>query len=105
MLEFKLNYFFEKYKNASVISSPKFKEAFIKKEELLNELLVMIQRYQIKKYGDLVTTGKNTYETKGNGKRFNMELTRERNRFGTKEERKRRKINEKWRIQWKKFMI
>ena len=51
MLEFKLNYYFEKYKNASVISSPKFKEVFIKKEgefELLNELLVMIQRYQIK---------------------------------------------------------
>ena len=102
MLEFKLQYYFEKYKDVSVISSPKFKETFKKNEgefELLNELLVMIQRYQIKKYGDLITTGRNIYETKGNGKRFDMELTRERNRFGTKEERKRRKLNEKWRIQ------
>ena len=102
MLEFKLQFYFEKYKNACVISAPKFKAIFTKKEgefELLNELLVMIQRYQIKKYGDLVTGGKNTYETRGNGKRFDMELTRKRNRFGTKEERKRRKINEKWRIQ------
>lgn len=102
MLEFKLQYYFEKYKDTCVISAPKFKNTFTKKEgefELLNELLVMIQRYQISKFGDLVTSGRNVYETKGNGKRFDMELTRERNRFGTKEERKRRKINEKWRIQ------
>ena len=94
MLEFKLNYYFNKYKESCVISTPKFKEDFIKKEgkfELMNELIVMIQRYQYKKYSELIPDGTNTFETLGNGKRNQKENCRNRNRFGTKEERLRRK--------------
>ena len=53
-LEFKLNYYFEKYKDRSLISSMYFKSRFIKENgnfELLNELVIMINRYQVKKYG------------------------------------------------------
>lgn len=53
-LEFKLNYYFEKYKDRSLISSMDFKRIFIKENgnfELLNELVIMINRYQVKKYG------------------------------------------------------
>lgn len=53
-LEFKLNYYFEKYKDRSLISSMDFKRRFIKENgnfELLNELVIMINRYQVKKYG------------------------------------------------------
>ena len=102
MLEFKLQYYFEKYKDTCVISAPKFKDTFIKKEgefELLNELLVMIQRYQLKKYHDLIPSGKKTGVVVKKGTYGKLENQRNITRFGIKEERQRRKINEKWRIQ------
>lgn len=94
MLEFKLQYYFEIYKDAAIISTSKFKEEFIKKHgkfELLNELVIMIQRYQRNKYGDVVGDGRNTLEVRGNGVRHKLEMTRKRNRYGTKEERNKRK--------------
>lgn len=97
MLEFKLQYYFEKYKDISVVSSSKFKNEFIKKEgnfELLNELIVMIQRYQYKKYGEAIPYGTATPEILGNGIRARKEQTRLRQRFGNKEERIRRKLED-----------
>lgn len=102
MLEFKLQYYFEKYKNTCVISAPKFKNTFIRKEgefELLNELLVMIQRYQIKKYHDLIPSGNKTGTVVKRGTYGKLENQRNIHRFGSKEERQIRKLNEKWRIQ------
>ena len=97
MLEFKLQYYFEKYKDISVVSSSKFKTEFIKKEgnfDLLNELIVMIQRYQYKKYGEAIPYGTASPEILGNGVRAGMEQRRIRQRFGTKEDRLRRKLEE-----------
>lgn len=99
MLEFKLQYYFEKYKNSCVIVAPKFKSNFIKKEgefELLNELLVMIQRYQLKKYGDLLASGKRTQVVVKKGNYAKLENQRKNNRFGSKEERLKRKLEEKY---------
>lgn len=53
-LNFKLNYYFEKYKDKSLNSNEDFRLKFIKengKFEYLNELILMINRYQVKKYG------------------------------------------------------
>ena len=53
-LNFKLNYYFEKYKDKSINSNEDFRLKFIKengKFEYLNELILMINRYQVKKYG------------------------------------------------------
>lgn len=54
MLEFKLNYYFEKYKDTSIVSRDNFRQRFKKengKFNYLEELIVMIEKYQIKKYG------------------------------------------------------
>lgn len=95
MLEFKLNLYFEKYKEDSIISYTDFKKKFNDENEpftLFNELFNMIKEYQLKKYGTLIESGKEvknycikkgTYNTK--------ERTRLYNRFGTKEERLKRK--------------
>lgn len=96
MLEFKLQYYFELYKDTCIIKTPVFKDRFKTKHgdfELLNELIVMIQRYQIKKYGDLVESGKKTFRNVKKGAYNHREQTRTRNRFGTKEDRISRRIN------------
>ena len=54
MFEFKLNYYFEKYKDVSIVSRDNFRQRFRKengKFQYLEELIIMIERYQIKKYG------------------------------------------------------
>lgn len=99
MLEFKLNYYFEKYKDTCIVSVTKFKEKFIKKEgefELLNELCIMIQRYQYDKYGNLVTSGRKLNTNVKKGTYNNLENNRVRHRLGTKREREIRKLNERW---------
>lgn len=99
MLEFKLNYYFEKYKDTCIISTSKFKDIFKKENgefSLLSELIVMIQRYQYKKYGNLIPypesiiriNKKNAYNNKYNA--------RMRTLFGTKEERRKRKLDNRW---------
>lgn len=54
-LEFKLNYYYYKYRDYYFINSEYFRYMFIKREKyrfcLLNELIIMINKYQIKKYG------------------------------------------------------
>ena len=96
MLEFKLNYYFEKYKDTCIIKTPVFKDRFKKENgdfELLNELIVMIQKYQIKKYGDLVESGKKTFRNVKKGHYSHLEQIRNRKRFGTKEDRTIRRID------------
>ena len=97
MLEFKLQYYFEKYKDIGLTSTSKFKTEFIKTEgnfDLLNELIVMIQRYQFHKYGEIVPFGTASIEYLGNGVRARRYHTRMYNRCGSKEDRKRRKMEE-----------
>lgn len=97
MLEFKLNMYFLEYRDIPCMSLTKFRGEFIKKEgnfPLINELFIMIQKYQYAKYGELLSSGrsisvrhkKNTYNNRSNGR----DLTR----FGTKEERRKRKLEE-----------
>ena len=98
MLEFKLNYYFEKYKDSSMISITNFKREFTKREgkfDLLNELIKMIYDYQLKKYGECLVSGDMIVNKKRRKNYFNnMENARLRYRFGTVEERKARKLRE-----------
>ena len=54
MYDFKLNYYFEKLKDTSFVSRQEFREMFKKKYgkfQHVNDLIMMIETYQIKKYG------------------------------------------------------
>lgn len=98
MLEFKLNYYFEKYKNYPLSSSTKFKVEFVKNNgefQLLNELIVMIQRYQIEKYGEVLEHGSITLKRPNKYTYCNRENNRKIRRFGTREERIRRSLNDR----------
>lgn len=93
MLEFKLNYYFEKYKEYPLGSITKFKSDFINKEgnfKYLQELIVMIQKYQIKKYGNIID-GRTT-EWLDNHKAYECERGRKYMRFGDKETRIKRNL-------------
>ena len=53
-LDFQLNYYFEKYKDTSIVCRNDFRQRFRKENgsfKYLEELIIMIERYQIKKYG------------------------------------------------------
>lgn len=53
-LDFKLNYYYYKYKDTPLPTSEEFRKNFKIKEydfPYLNELIVMIINYQVKKYG------------------------------------------------------
>ena len=66
-LNFKLNYYFEKYKDTSLNSNEDFRLKFIKengKFEYLNELILMINRYQVKKYGSNLNNYVKCYKSK-----------------------------------------
>ncbi len=55
--DFKLNLFFEMYKDGAVISSGDFVQKFRKKHgkfECMRELIFMIEEYQREKYGNLI---------------------------------------------------
>lgn len=91
MLEFKLRYYFEVYKDKCIIGNH-FKERFKKKHgdfPLVLELIMMIETYQRKKYGELIPSGKKI-EYRETGFYKSSRYHRERQRFGTKEERLRR---------------
>lgn len=99
MLEFKLQYYFEEYKDSSVTSYTKFREEFKKKHndfELFKELYIMIQKYQLKKYGTLLGTGKYTDRNVKKGTYKKLEWARTYSRFGTKAERNARKVRDKY---------
>lgn len=100
MLDFKLNYYFEKYKDICILSVPRFREMFIKENgdfPLISELAMMIQKYQYKEYGNLLSSGRRTGVIVEKGTYNKKENARMRDRFGTKEERQRRALIEKWR--------
>ena len=97
MLEFKLEYYFNLYKDTILLSTTKFKDVFTKKHgefELLPELINMIQKYQYKKYGNLLQTGKVITRNVKKGTFNQREYARNHNRFGTREERIQRKLGE-----------
>lgn len=53
-IDFKLNYYYHKYKDTSLPNSDEFRMRFIRDHgnfPYLNELIVMIINYQVKKYG------------------------------------------------------
>ena len=103
MLEFKLNYYFEKYKESCVLSARIFKDRFKKENgdfELINELVIMIQKYQYKKYGILLASGRQTDRIVKKNYYNHLENCRVYKKFGTREERIKRKLMEerKWKV-------
>lgn len=95
MLDFKLEYFFTKYKDTPIIPLEKFRKKF--KDEngeftLFKELIIMIQKYQYKKYGDLINNKVINVPAK-EGIYSIREKERIKGRFGTNKERTTRKIN------------
>lgn len=55
--DFKLNLYFEQYKDYPIVNIKRFKGEFIRKNgnfECLQELIFMIESYQREKYGNLV---------------------------------------------------
>lgn len=97
MLDFKLNYYFEKYKGYPVGSTTKFKADFIEKEgnfQYLHELIIMIQKYQIKKYGAIIDG--ESIEWIYNHKVYENDRNRKVSRYGTKEERNIRNLKRKY---------
>ena len=66
-LEFKLNYYFELYKDKSFHNAKEFKTYFIKKHgefPYLSELYMMMDKYQIKKYGQYLVYTYDPFLTK-----------------------------------------
>lgn len=60
MEEFKLNYYFNEYKDKPFKSSRHFRNMFIKKNgkfQGLDKLVVMIYNYQVKKFGQILLCG------------------------------------------------
>lgn len=56
-IDFKLELYFNIYKDSPVIQRNYFTKQFIRKHgkfEFLPELILMIEKYQIKKYGNLI---------------------------------------------------
>ena len=58
--EFKLNFYFSKYKDKSLQNRDEFRRRFKKEHgsfQHLEELIFMIEKYQIKKYGRTLPDG------------------------------------------------
>lgn len=67
MTEFKLEFYFNLYKDRPISTREEFRIKFKKTHgefEYINELLVMIERYQIKKYGTTLYDWNNNEEKK-----------------------------------------
>lgn len=85
MLDFKLNYYFEKMKDISFTSRQEFRIIFKKKYgkfQYLEELIKMIEEYQIKKYGCRIA---NYYELRTSEDAIRLTIKarqRERRRIG-----------------------
>lgn len=90
--EFKMNMYFEKYKDYEMYALNYFRRDFIKAEgkyDKIDELFRKIQKYQIEKYGNVVGTGgfvkiNNALITKKNSTKISK-------LFGTKAERRARR--------------
>lgn len=65
--EFQLNYYFNMYKDLPIRSRNEFRMSFRKKHgkfQYLEELIVMIERYQFKKYGETLSKNYIDHKTK-----------------------------------------
>lgn len=63
-LDFKLNYYFNKYKDHPIANVSDFRKKFKRENgdfQYLSELIVMISKYQVKKYGETIPNGKIFY--------------------------------------------
>lgn len=80
-LDFKLNYYYYKYRNTPLPTSDIFRTTFRKKNgkfPYINELILMINIYQVKKYGETLRSGKTIIKyrkDKQNGKYKKSEKT------------------------------
>lgn len=104
MLDFKLNYYFEKYKDYPIPVVNEFREKFESENGkfiYFRELIVMIQKYQMKKYGAIID-GK-TGADSDTDKVYKRDREKFYRRFGNKEERTRRNIERKWKEKDEKF--
>lgn len=75
MYEFKLNYYFEIFKDDIFDNRKKFREKFIKnygKYEYLEELILMIEKYQIKKYGNMLRSDDTIIKTNNEWERIKV---------------------------------
>ena len=94
--EFEYNYYFELYKDESVIGHSHFKKIFKKKHPNvcidLGRLVVEIEKYQINKYGH--TKDSDFYIIPVNREREKKNARQNiRTRLGTSKERRERKMN------------
>ena len=100
--DFTYNYYFEKFKETSVLCHEAFKKRFKDKYPNtkidLRKLLIEIEKYQINKYGTIkfsdMFIDKPTYTEKK--KMTIADREKKRRKFGTKEERRKRAIVEKY---------
>lgn len=56
-IEFQLELYYQMYKEAPIVNREDFRKRFIKKHgkfQYLPELMLMIEKHQIKKYGNLI---------------------------------------------------
>ena len=61
MEDFKLDFYFNLYKDRGMGNRKRFREDFNKKHgrfQYLEELIVMIEKYQFRKYGEILHDGK-----------------------------------------------
>jgi len=106
VLDFKINYYFEEYKEYPTQSYSEFRKMFEKEHGsfiYLREVFIKICKYQRKKYGDLIESGKGVIYTVDNSVEYNRDRLRIRHRFGNKEERKRNRLKRK--IEAKKCIV
>lgn len=96
--EFKLNYYFNLYKDQAFVSNTEFKFKFIKKHgnfKYLNELAIMINKYQVRKYKQNLAIDNNIYGLKNRKNIRNSEKQSFYHKFGTLEERNNRRYENK----------
>lgn len=87
MIDFKLKYYYEMYKNKPLPNRDEFRKKFKKKHgkfQYLEELIKMIEKYQFKKYGmtlpqDNLVWGKNKEERRRESQKAHQRL---KNRLG-----------------------
>lgn len=95
MLDFKINMYFEKYKDTPIKSYTKFRNIFEKENGhfiYLREVYIMIYKYQKDRYGSVFDKGDKIDDRISSKIIKNREKGYLAYRFGSKEERNKRKL-------------
>lgn len=93
--EFKLNYYFELYKDKPFLNSRDFRIKFTKKYgnfKYISELIIMINKYQCTKYGNGLCSTVEHLSREELRVRTSFDNINKRKKFGNRSERKRRLI-------------